>query len=389
MADTCIYCRSEGPFRKEHGISALFGEFEHWPKLKNVVCEQCNDRFSKAEIVLGRSTPEAFMRRLLGIRRDERDREDKTFRRGNFKLDPIVFVAYDDLTKRRYLFSVKEHDYTGQIPMPLPVEELNQIVFIDENGDSYPVRIPDGMYDPKQQADAIPFLKDQLRQRTQKRVVNAYITTDDKHWKKATMLVERIIGNGSVRDTHRPRDMDPAMRRITLRFPENAQQHVLRAIAKNAFHFVLQAIPSFRGDETMFSEIRDAIYGRDTIESLVDLVCGDLFVDVDVGAGPRIMNSANVPLRTLAHREPGWQFCHLAFAWWDDRGFFVQLQFFAPRDEASHANLPSWERSHYTVRLSPIPVRKEPANEQVCAYAFLLNDYGKCGSYHGRAVRVV
>ena len=82
--NTCIYCRSAGPFNREHVIHEGFGRFRNTLVLHNTVCADCNQGFGDTiDLALTRSSVEGFERYRFGVKEPS---EIEKFRYGDLKL---------------------------------------------------------------------------------------------------------------------------------------------------------------------------------------------------------------------------------------------------------------------------------------------------------------
>src|SRR3989338_8667195 len=137
MQMKCIYCGSGGPFADEHALSRCLGEFRGFPHLLDRICADCNGDIGKMEEQIGRSGPEAYLRKYLNI--EGRATHDKVnpFHRGSAGAKPIDVMARLPESDVNILWEINEGQNT--------VREVRQIVFIDKNRKSFPIRIHEWM----------------------------------------------------------------------------------------------------------------------------------------------------------------------------------------------------------------------------------------------------
>ncbi|HGI8217418.1 TPA: hypothetical protein ACJT8N_002386, partial [Legionella pneumophila] len=69
----CLYCKSvvkqhksrKGRVPVEHVVCKMLGSFENNMTLKNIVCQKCNNDFSKLELSLGRDSVYGILYRSI------------------------------------------------------------------------------------------------------------------------------------------------------------------------------------------------------------------------------------------------------------------------------------------------------------------------------------
>ncbi len=235
----CIYCNSKGPFSKEHALPRTLGEFEGCSYLCNRVCKKCNEEIGQLEEQFGRSGPEAFFRKYLGI--DGRESHDKInpFQRGSAGAKPIDFKAMHPKANLEVLFEFNPGEKT--------VREVRQVVFVQKNGDSYPIRIPEWMKD----ADS---LRSKMKQAGINEWVSARIFASDEERK----WVEDLVQGLGLNFKWLPNENESMQ--ITNPVAEvSVTSKYFRAIAKIGFHYLLVSSNSFHGDEEYFALIRSFI----------------------------------------------------------------------------------------------------------------------------------
>ena len=247
----CIYCSSSGPFSEEHAIPMLLGKFKGFPPLINRVCTKCNEDIGRLEEQFGRSGPEAFFRKYLNI--EGRDTHDKVnpFERGSAGAKPIDIIAPLPEEDIEILWEFNPGERTF-------VREVRQIVFIDEKGKSYPLRIREWMKNSEQLCEEMKKIGLPPGEKLSARV---FAPDDEKEW------VEKLVrGLGSEFSwlASQPSAIisNPAIKVQVTDF-------YFRAIAKIGFHYFLSVFNTFYGNESYFSDIRKFIKEGGLIKNFV------------------------------------------------------------------------------------------------------------------------
>lgn len=246
----CIYCKSSDPFSKEHALPRSLGEFSGFPPLINRVCAKCNRYIGRLEEQFGRSGPEAFFRKYLNIEGRNTHDEVNPFQRGSAGAKPIDFTALHPETGIEVLWEFNPREKT--------VREVRQIVFIDNEGKSYQIRIHKWMANTDQLRAEMKKIGLDLRGKLSARV---FASDDEMEW------VEKLVrGLGSEFMWLPPQPSAKINNPV-------AKVHVtdfyFRAVAKIGFHYLLSVVNTFQGSEHYFATIRRFIIEGGTIENFV------------------------------------------------------------------------------------------------------------------------
>jgi hypothetical protein len=93
----CVYtmpsglCQGQSPLHpKEHYLPAGFGNFKDDVRLKNFICYECQNRFSKFETVFLQNSTEAFFRNILGFSGRKSHKGKNIFVDPTFGLPPVT-----------------------------------------------------------------------------------------------------------------------------------------------------------------------------------------------------------------------------------------------------------------------------------------------------------
>ncbi len=248
----CIYCDRDSsyPLSEEHALPRSLGEFRGFPHLINRVCAKCNEDIGKLEEQFGRSGPEAFFRKYLNI--EGRDTHDKVnpFKRGSAGAKPIDFTALDPETGIEILWEFNPGEKT--------VREVRQIVFIDDKGKSYPLRIHKWMNNTDQLRTEMKKIGLDLKGKLPARV---FASDDEMEW------VKNLVRGLGFKIKWLPPQPSAKINNPV------AKVHVtdlyFRAIAKIGFHYLLSVVNTFQGNERYFLAIRRFIIKGGTVENFV------------------------------------------------------------------------------------------------------------------------
>jgi len=246
----CIYCDSIGPFSKEHALPRSLGEFSGFPLLINRVCTKCNEDIGRLEEQFGRSGPGAFFREYLNI--DGRDTHNKVnpFQRGSAGAKPIDFTALLPEEDIKVLWEFNPGEKT--------VREVRQIVFIDDKGKSYPLRIHKWMNNTDQLRTEMKKIGLDLKGKLSARV---FAPDDEMEW------VENLVRGLGFKIKWLPPQPSAKINNPVAKV--HVTDFYFRAIAKIGFHYLLSVVNTFQGNEHCFATIRGFIIKGGTVENFV------------------------------------------------------------------------------------------------------------------------
>jgi len=330
----CIYCDSIGPFSKEHALPRSLGEFSGFPLLIKRVCTKCNEDIGRLEEQFGRSGPGAFFREYLNI--DGRDTHNKVnpFQRGSAGAKPIDFTALLPGEDIKVLWEFNPGEKT--------VREVRQIVFIDDKGKSYPLRIHKWMNNTDQLRTEMKKIGLDLKGKLSARVFAPY---DEMEW------VENLVRGLGTEFMWLPPQPSAKINNPVAKV--HVTDFYFRAIAKIGFHYLLSVVNIFQGNEHCFAAIRRFIIKGGTVENFV--------------------TQTRRPILTFPHpniRPRGWGHVLLVE---NVRGQVqARLQFFLG---------PQYNPPTYLVRLSKDAVSIEEIGCK--GHYFCYFESGRKGKYHG------
>jgi len=283
----CIYCPSPGPFSKEHALPYSLGQFKGFSELKDTICKDCNSKkISISEDQFLHSTPEAFFKEFLGIKGRKKHITVNIFKRGSAGAPPIDFIGHDPESDLDILFEFNPGSKTLK-------EVDEQIVFVDKNGKCFPYRVPPWIEKSKQ-------LFDHVRKTIPKDKYDALFFRNDRFLKRMKKMLKGIGNNFEISEPLG--DTIIKEQEIKCHFTDL----YFRAIAKIAFHYFLTVFDIYRGDEDLFSPIREFIIEGGNREDFVK-------------------DKTKAPI--LA-KTPNW-WTHIIKTVYDQGYIFVYLQFFS------------------------------------------------------------
>ena len=260
----CIYCNQNKPPSPEHYLPACLGKFENFDCLDDRICVACNNEIGRQlEDQFCRSGDIGFMRYRLGIGgRSSHKTKVNPFERGSSGAGALQMTGKIPGQDREVRLQLIKGTKT--------IEYVPQVILITESGEQHYVPIPDDMTDPSQLQKKVEALSlDKLKQlsliatksdidRIQKLASALPVQVDSGAWEDLPMTGSTYTWTKLV---------------ITSKF--------FRAIAKIGFHYLLKHLPSFRGDEDFFGDIRRFIMEGGDVSQFVtwegeDQILGDV-----------------------------------------------------------------------------------------------------------------
>lgn len=336
---TCIYCPQPAN-SIEHPLPAAFGEFEGAPCLVDYVCRKCNnERLGVLDEQLSRCGPEAFIRRFYGVQGRVTHDPVNSFYRGSAKghrLEMKVFdpnVGYDVLLECdngvfRQMCQLIFIEQSGGKTHHLPIHEGMSPEQLRAAFNSLGVAAPYDMHvfhGPEEKAWIEPLLK---------------ATSPGMSFGPGTTGSTSYSAGGAVKFT------------LTNRY--------FRAVAKIGFHYFLTQFRDFRGDEPVFSDLRQFL----------------LDDDAGVDRANEFVGERQLPLigeMLDGSRPDGW-IGHALCADITNGEFRAHVQLFISED---------FQPRIYTVRLG-----KDPTVQGAMAsgHGYLYYPDGRRGKFSGEAV---
>ena len=180
-----------------------------------------------------------FFRQYLGIAGRDSHTRVNPFLRGSGGAEPIDFTAVHPSAEIDVLWEFN--------PGEKSVREVRQIVFIDPDGRTFPVRIPDWMRTSDQ-------LREEMTKRGLRGKYSARVFAADGEMEWIEGLCTDLGGDFKwLPPSEGGGHIEKPRARVTV------TGAFFRAVAKVGFHYLLAAVDTWRGDEFMFDPIRTFI----------------------------------------------------------------------------------------------------------------------------------
>lgn len=289
----CVYtapdglCPGSSPLHpKEHYLPAGLGNFKDDVRLKNFICYDCQNRFSKFEEVFLRNGAEAFFRRILGVQGRKDHNGKNIFVEPTLGLSPLTVKGVHPSLQRELLWEMKSQTEAFL---------MNQLVFKKPDGTLEHIPIREG----KLLQDLSRYGGDRWKS-WQLVVCIASVAHEDE--------LQAVLGpalgemKSDSMDIAEKAELEGEMKaQISLSY--------VQALSKIAFHFVLAHF-HFTGFESEFDDLKRFIYsGTGTNRA-------------------RIVEEILLP--QLVPKEARLrQWSHILTAEFNSQGFFSRMQFFA------------------------------------------------------------
>jgi len=293
----CVYtspdglCSGRSPLHpKEHPLPRGLGNFKDDIHLRNFICNDCQQRFSKYEAVFLQNSPEAFYRRILGYKGRSNHAPRNIYTDPTHGIPPLTVKRFHPTFKQDLLCEMTSQD---QGPW------MHQIVFEKEDGSPELVPIRRG----KLLHDLSRFDEEWRRWK-----IAGCISGDDEKEELQAIF-------GSEMNAMQDIPLEPqGGAEPTVRMHVEISLPYLQAVSKIAFHFVLAQF-HFTGFEPEFNEIKHFVY-HGTGESRLRTVDGPLLPQM-------------VPKEARLR-----QWSHILTAEFNRERFISRIQFFAgPRQK--------------------------------------------------------
>jgi hypothetical protein len=247
----CVYCGQLKEMSAEHYLPECLGKFKNFETLDDRACRDCNSLIGGVEEQFCRSSDIAFMRHRLGIKGKKKAKKINPFLRGSAGVGPLEMYA--SIPNQEYPVRVYVRD-DGLI------DYLPQIILVVGDDVHHLIITPD-ITEPQQLTDKV---RAKLKELEVERVEKAGVIGPADE-------VDRIKGLMAQLTYEYEKDGNPLP--MTGKVDTNTKITVdskhFRAIAKIAFHYFLKHSPDFRGDEKMFSRIRQFIMHGGDIKEFV------------------------------------------------------------------------------------------------------------------------
>ena len=252
----CIYCHQVKPYGKEHYLPISLGVFRGFETLNDRICTDCNNSFSDIEKDFSRKSPEAFHRKLLGIKGRKHHRPHNPFQEEYSREIPIVPIEVLGRPPGTNLEALWEPN-EGQNTM----QPMCQIVLRESNDNIRHIRITAEMLEnPSQLEDAIGQIDFDNAQ-------EVCFFASSQEGEKIEQASRKVFPKKELFWKEPPEgDIQIDILGLFTISPK-----YVRAIAKIAFHYFLKHFPRYIGDEPCFEDVRQFIQSGGNIRSSNDI----------------------------------------------------------------------------------------------------------------------
>jgi len=237
----CIYCSSKADKAKEHCLPRGLGNFRNHHILRNIICLACNKPISIAEEQFLRASPEAFIRRVLGIEGRKYHKAISPFYRGSAGAPRLEMMYQYPKTKLEILWEV--------IPGTKNLVPLRQIGMSIEEGKIIPIPLPEKI------TSGSDLLK-HLRECNLEKAEPVYYFSAPGEWDDLVDIIRQLWPDKKVNRMPVIEDKSTIATPVKI----TVTSHYFRALAKIGLHYFLaMSRPRFTGTETAFEPIRSFI----------------------------------------------------------------------------------------------------------------------------------
>jgi hypothetical protein len=290
--DRCVYTTPPGLCQgtaslhpKEHYLPAGLGNFKDDVRLRNFICLECQNRFSKLEEVFLRNGTEAFFRQILGVRGRKSHQGKNIFVEPTLGLPPLTVKG---------LHPSVQHDLLWEMTSESEAFLMHQLVFKNSDGtlEYIPIRAGKLLKDLSRFGDSW---------KSWKLLVCIAGTEHEPELEAALGPAIEGMSSGAA-DVPEGTELQGEMKaQISLPY--------VQAVTKIAFHFVLAHF-HFSGFEPGFDNLKRFIYS---------------------GSGtPRARIVGEILLPQLVPEQVRLRcWSHILTAEFGPDGFFARMQFFA------------------------------------------------------------
>lgn len=262
----CIYCSSKADKAKEHCLPRGLGNFRNHHILRNIICSACNKPISIAEEQFLRASPEAFIRRVLGIKGRKYHKAISPFSRGSAGAPRLEMMYPYPKTTLEILWEV--------IPGTKDLVPLRQIGMSLEKGKIIPIPLPAKI------TSSLDLLK-YLREHNLEKAEPVYYFSAPGEWDDLVDIIRQLWPDKKVNRMPMIEDKSTIATPVKI----TVTSHYFRALAKIGFHYFLAVSrPRFTGAESAFELIRSFIRdGKDRPEDFVVQNDKPILHDLDRG----------------------------------------------------------------------------------------------------------
>jgi hypothetical protein len=250
----CIYCGNEKRFSKEHYLPECLGKFKGFETLDDRICKECNGHCGRQlEDQFCRAGEIGFLRYGLGIEGKKRKQEVNPFERGSSGSSPLKMKGQVSEQDGEIHLQLVKGSRQGRV---VGVDYVPQVILYTESGEVHHVLLTN-MNEPEQLGTKIEELQiGKLKQ------VNLIAPEADRDRAEKVTSIFPELARTEWENL-------PMSGKSFTRTEYEVTDRYFRAIAKIGFHYVLKHFRHFRGDEEMFTGIRNFIMNGGPIQDYV------------------------------------------------------------------------------------------------------------------------
>ena len=257
----CIYCNEREATSGEHYMPRCMGKFRNFEQLFGKLCLECNRKIGLLDEQFCRCSPEAFIRKLNGIKGRKHHEKINPFYRGSAGGSPIILETQHPTLNCAIYCEVEE----GLNAFP-----ARQIIFLDRHGNYRSVLITEKIQNAEH---LLSELKD--KNLVDAEFVECWSAPDEEEWiERLCKDFDRKIDYGKIIQYG-----DMGERKLVATFMVN--NNYFRAVAKIAFHYFLKFFHLFTGFEKEFDVIKDFIFNGGESEQWVRQVEGSFIIELE------------------------------------------------------------------------------------------------------------
>lgn len=340
----CVYtlpaglCNGKAPLSKrEHYLPRALGNFQGDERLVDRICDSCQARCAKLELVLAHNSAEAFFREMVGRVGRKRNGSKNIFYEPTLGIPPLAVLSKAP---------GQDFETLWELVGEGKCQPMSQLVFIGKGGESWQLAFRRGTFTAER-------IRGLLKERGLEANQIVAISNNDSEAEEMKALTDELAPGG------KEGQLEPVKDGVQMEGEMKAaiSPQYLRAIAKIGFHFFLQHFNQFSGLEPEFDDIKRFIYLGDANRKVVEPLRESFVRELQLGG-----------------RLNRWG--HLLSAECRAWGIEARMQFFAG---------PKVQPIVWRVLIGGNPARI--IYEQAIGYGYLyFEDVG--GEYHGERVEL-
>ena len=236
---SCIYCNERIADSEEDFLPKCMGKFRNFERLKNKLCRVCNNKIGKVDEQFCRCGPEAFFRRILGIKGRRHHKSVNPYYRGSSGGSHIIIESSHPTLDCTIFF---ESEKLGE------AFPARQIIVNDCQGKYHSILITENI----RNAQHLLF---ELKAKglANAKLVECWASPDEEEWMH--ILCKSFDVKISFGESATYTNVEK--KKFIATFTVN--NNYFRGVAKIAFHYFLKYFDQFTGYEKEFEAIKQVI----------------------------------------------------------------------------------------------------------------------------------